>query len=341
MTARVPSRDLLSAGRLWLPALRELESRLPGDADAITTRAGIDRSTLDEPKNRIPLGTGAQFLRLATTTTKDPLFALRAGRRHAAESADLFLRMLLAQADLVSAMATARRFASLPIEELEVTYVRSEGRLRVDTTLMGAPIEDPLVAEYVFGIIARWIEDAGDPRLRLLALELLHSPRAPLRAYRDALDVPIRFESERTAIVLPDVNVALREADPLLASLLADHAEATIHAFPKTRTYRDRVEGLISTHIDDCELGIDGVAASLGMSGRTLRRRLERESTTFGDLLDEMRKTRALELLRDPHRSVAEVAAAVGFASAGAFRRAFARWTGTNATTYRASNGSL
>lgn len=76
------------------------------------------------------------------------------------------------------------------------------------------------------------------------------------------------------------------------------------------------------------------------MSSRTLKRRLAEQQTTFGELLDEVRKRDSLQLLLNVDRSIDEIAARVGYADPSNFRRAFQRWTGQSPTAYRRSRVS-
>jgi len=71
-----------------------------------------------------------------------------------------------------------------------------------------------------------------------------------------------------------------------------------------------------------------GVARELGLSERTLRRRLADEGTTFRRLLDEVRESLAVELLATGRLSVEEVALRLGYAEGSPFIVAFRRWTG-------------
>ena len=82
---------------------------------------------------------------------------------------------------------------------------------------------------------------------------------------------------------------------------------------------------------------MDAVARSLGISVRSLRRRLDEEGASYIALLNEARATLAKRMLDDPHRSIYETAYAMGFSDASAFHRAFKRWTGMTPTQYRQS----
>jgi AraC-like DNA-binding protein len=68
-------------------------------------------------------------------------------------------------------------------------------------------------------------------------------------------------------------------------------------------------------------------ARRLGLSTRTLRRRLEQENTSYQDLLDQFRRDLALEYLRSGHMAPKEIAYVLGFSSPSTFRRAFKTWT--------------
>jgi AraC-like DNA-binding protein len=72
----------------------------------------------------------------------------------------------------------------------------------------------------------------------------------------------------------------------------------------------------------------DPVARHLGMTPRTLRRKLQDENTSFRELFDELRMHVAIKYLRDTELTIESVANALGFSDAANFRHAFRRWTG-------------
>ncbi|PVX78740.1 AraC family transcriptional regulator [Paraburkholderia unamae] len=82
----------------------------------------------------------------------------------------------------------------------------------------------------------------------------------------------------------------------------------------------------------------DAIAQRLNVAPATLRRRLRQEGHSCQSIKDGLRRDLAIEALRDPALSVADVAAAVGFAEPSAFHRAFRKWTGQRPTDYRAAH---
>lgn len=78
------------------------------------------------------------------------------------------------------------------------------------------------------------------------------------------------------------------------------------------------------------------VAAHLGLSLRTLFRRLKDEGTTFQMLLDDVRRSVAIQFLESTNLSVEEIADRVGFTDTSNFRKVFRKWTQTSPSQFRA-----
>src|SRR5690606_23174045 len=72
------------------------------------------------------------------------------------------------------------------------------------------------------------------------------------------------------------------------------------------------------------------LAAALGITERTLRRRLLAEGTSLSAIADALRRERAMVLLRESDLSISAIAHQLGFADATAFSRAFRRYSGTS-----------
>lgn len=81
---------------------------------------------------------------------------------------------------------------------------------------------------------------------------------------------------------------------------------------------------------------LETVATALCMTGRTLRRKLTAEGTSFQLIKDDLRRDQALTLLRQTSLSIQAVALQVGFREATVFIKAFRQWTGTTPGDYRA-----
>ena len=94
---------------------------------------------------------------------------------------------------------------------------------------------------------------------------------------------------------------------------------------------RTRVENAISSLLPHGKVVVDDVARSLGMSDRTLARKLLDEGLSFTEVLQPLRRDLAVQYLDDPKLHVSKIAWLLGFA----FTHAFKRWTGKTPSQMR------
>jgi AraC-like DNA-binding protein len=95
------------------------------------------------------------------------------------------------------------------------------------------------------------------------------------------------------------------------------------------------VRQLLLDEVGRVEPTASRLARALGLSERTLSRRLDAEGTSFRAILDGLRRQTATALLRDPALGIAEVAFVLGYSEPTAFHRSFKRWTGMTPLSYR------
>lgn len=80
---------------------------------------------------------------------------------------------------------------------------------------------------------------------------------------------------------------------------------------------------------------LEGMAAELHMSVRSLTRKLRSQGWSYQGLVDQVREIHARRYLSDPTRSVSSIAQALGYADSSGFHRAFKKWTGLSPSRYR------
>jgi AraC-like DNA-binding protein len=95
------------------------------------------------------------------------------------------------------------------------------------------------------------------------------------------------------------------------------------------------VHRAIATQLMRGDLSQRRIGRCLGLSPRSLQRKLHQHGLKYTTLVHETRKSVAARLLLDPARSVGEVASAVGYQDVSSFTRMFKRWTGLSPRTYR------
>ena len=129
-------------------------------------------------------------------------------------------------------------------------------------------------------------------------------------------------------------QLPVAHSDLALLAILEEHARSLRQAVPPAS---ELLAGMARILADDLrsEHAVADVAKALGMSSRTLQRRLRDEGTSFSAVVDGVRRDAALRLLRDPSLSIAELTYLLGFAEASSLIRATKRWTGKTPTELR------
>jgi AraC-like DNA-binding protein len=120
-----------------------------------------------------------------------------------------------------------------------------------------------------------------------------------------------------------------------LHAILTTEAERKLNRLTRRMSHAERLrEYLIATAPQE-RPDMTSVARGLGMSVRSLRRRLSEEGVSYAGLVEEAQASVAKRLLDDPGRSIYETAYDMGFSDPSAFHRAFKRWTGITPKQYR------
>lgn len=145
----------------------------------------------------------------------------------------------------------------------------------------------------------------------------------------DGLHFPSAWEGETNPRFDPDLWVVARQRCAAAATAM-QHGELAF-----------RVSGAIDQLI--AETGkvpnLSEVARLQGVSGRTLIRQLKLMGTAYKELVDEVQKARAMELLNIPGARVYDVAEQLGFADSSSFGRTFRRWHGTSPSRLATTGG--
>jgi AraC-like DNA-binding protein len=150
----------------------------------------------------------------------------------------------------------------------------------------------------------------------------------------------VRFGDPENSFKFREIDLALplKTADSELYKVLKNCCENALQIKARNRpNLAVEVERLISDRLSAGEATQEDVARALGMSPRTLSRRLAGDGTTFFKVLQELRKSLAVNYLRDSNLVLAEIAFLLGYSGLSSFSDAFKRWTGKTPGLFRNS----
>jgi AraC-like DNA-binding protein len=147
--------------------------------------------------------------------------------------------------------------------------------------------------------------------------------------------------ADEIAFIRTAQEMAVLGADPHLNRLLVRYCEeARSHRFV-IRTFRIDVENAIAPLLPHGKARAPEIARRLGVSTRTLARRLAAEGLTFSTVLDRLRADLARRYLQDKDLPISKIAWLLGYAESSAFTHAYKRWTGRTPREVRALEKGL
>lgn len=164
-----------------------------------------------------------------------------------------------------------------------------------------------------------------------------HPAPSTTEAHELFFGCPVLFNSDRDAFLLSreSLEVPNKVGDAGIARFIDGHLDREMSQLEEETSLEQKVRVQISTALSEGIPKITDVARPLGMSGRTLQRRLSENGSSFQTLVDEARQQLAKRLLKETPYGLAEVAYLTGFSDQSAFTRAFKRWEGQTPRSYR------
>lgn len=286
--------------------------------------------------DRLPLSFFNELWQAVLAQTSDPLVGLKLGARFRLGRYGLVEFFLLNARTVQQAMEQAVSYWRLVIDEEKGVRLASRGealRLLIEPRIRHPAPAYEMDLCYVLRmmslLLGRPVEGMG------LRLGLGHAQPAGTRLddYRTRLGCEVVFDEPCYWLELPAALASqeLPGSHPLLLESLAAQAELQLKLLDRLPAVAERVSQLIELGAND----VEAVAGKMGLSARTLQRRLKEEGASFIVLRDEAQRRRAEKLLAEPRVALKEVAYFLGYEERG-LAQACQRWFGASPGALRA-----
>lgn len=276
------------------------------------------------------------MLESATELTGDPYLGLRLGQRLGIESYGTLGFALMSCANLRESTMLMLRYGKVFFEPLWEYETQDSGLLIWPSLLIRPPELRRLITELCFSQLSAIGRSLH--RGKLDGAQIYFDFPAPRSTgiYETIFGVEPTFDADRSQIFIPQdvLDTPVRTAS--LSEHLVFHrqCEEMLRSLDSAEQTTADVRCLLMQSAGQFH-DITQVAERLNMSERTLRRRLAAESTSFRDILDEIRNLLAKEYLAKTELVIAEIAYLLDYEETGNFRRAFVRWNGITPSEYR------
>ncbi len=174
------------------------------------------------------------------------------------------------------------------------------------------------------------------PGYRPSLVEVAYKPPKYAKLYARHLLCDVRFGAGVNRMVsdVAWLDSPIGSYDPYTCGAILTHINSLLTQRTSQMDLVESVRSYVARNLEQSFTAGD-IAADLGLSERTLRRRLADLGLNFRSVVDKVRHDQALQLLHDADRSVSEISAVTGYSDARNFTRAFKRWTGESPTNLR------
>jgi AraC-like DNA-binding protein len=198
--------------------------------------------------------------------------------------------------------------------------------------------------EFTIAVLMNRLRYITDGQFVLLRVSL-PTPKPDADSVRERLWNAPRIYNSPTAEILIDSNTWNHEtasADPYLHATLKRMAEQLQLAQPGDTTFERALRVRLRAALAQGQADPLRMASLLGVSERTLQRRLADAGRSFTEIVEEFRREESARLLCDERVPLIEVASRLGYSEQTSFTRAFRRWTGTTPSAWRSKqNGRV
>ncbi len=303
----------------------------------VLSRAGLPPGLFRQ--ERITVSTEQLFAlyRGIAEASGDPAVGLKLGAEDRVERYDPLALAALSAGSLRDALGRLARYKQLTCPEaVDVVEHGDEARVQF-RWLLAEATEPPVLVDLCFAAVARIAHRGTGSVVAPRRIELRGRPR-DRKMYEQHFRCPTRFEVRRNTIVFgrSDLDRPFVTHNPELLAAVAPQLEAELALSLASKAIDEQVKGVLKRLLAGRRPGIGDVARELGLSSRTLQRRLTEAGATFQQLTQEARRELARHYLSNSTLELNQTAYLLGYEDAHSFFRAFQGWEGTSPGAWRA-----
>lgn len=310
------------------------------DSSRVQQLVGLDMSALENPDRRVPAETHYRLWDYAEHITGDPAVGLNAGQVIDPERMGLVGHVFFNCDTLGEAVTQYVRLHRLINESVILSFEQTG-----DLAILAWQADSP--EHYCRQDMDRTIAAALSrtrhfihPGIKAEWAEMAHTRPNYAAQYEKLLGGPVSFGAATTRLAFSSRHLAhpIPNRNPYVYSAVLRQVNGLLSRLQSRRSFSRKIRRLISRQMSTDKIDADTLARQCHMSRQTLYRRLKKEGLGFHELVEQVRKDKAMRYVASDHYALGEIAFLLGFSELSAFSRAFKRWTGIAPAQYRSQH---
>lgn len=329
------SSATISVLLVWpiLEAARKLELELNPE------RFGLDPRMFFDADQKVSHEAADQLLQHAVSESGRLDFPLVAASSVRSGHFGLLEVLAHAQPTAGESLEILQHFGTLLCDGVEFHVEHGSVAAKLRMTVRSDLALHPASYEYALALI--WVISQNQTSMPLRSPNCV---QLPYRSPRDATHLerffgcPVEFDAAEACAVLPASywELPMRRSSAMTRAALEEAAQSLLSQCVHETGFIISARNAVRRSLGTGTASAPHVARHLGLSERTLRRRLRDDGTSFRAVLDSVRCETALELLARRELSTDVIAELLQFSTPQAFHRAFRKWTGMTVASARA-----
>jgi len=299
--------------------------------------AAVSQEALEDPEARIEYEQFKLLIQRAVARSGNPALGIRLASQLPVTTHGLLGYAAMSSETLEEALSFVTRFVQtrMPLLVAELSVERRTATLRIEEAVVLGEIRATILESAVGAIntIARFVTHG---EFECKELRFPYEEPDYVEEYRKTFGCPVAFGAEAMEMCFAArlLKTRLPLADEAAKKLAARRCEEELAAIESSDDLEQRIRVRL-LKMDRLNPSLDHLAKSLGLSPRTLRRRLRNAGTSYQAIVKSVRKELAVQYLRTTRWSIYQIADRLGYNDQSNFGRAFKSWSGQSPQEFR------
>lgn len=339
------SFDGISHNPLWAANLVHHLKDLGVAPRTLIEEAGFPPGEEIDFSEPVPFRWIAKFFELAADAAQDPLLGFRFGMNLDSRDAGLLGFLGAYASTLENGLSNVAKYSQVfgDAMVLDVDGLTATGRFSFDYHLPPSIADRQYLEWFASGCVKNCRQIMKRP-IFLRGVQFRHPRRIGVPEISRYFGCDVIFGADENVLFFEhsDLGAVIPSADGKLEAFLRDSAEDTLgRHVANVPPLQEKLEKVLMSRLSSGAFNQETIARELGMSVRTLSRRLAQDGLTYQSVSDGIKEALATQYLIQSSLSQLEIAFLLGFNDQSSFGNAYKRWTGNSPGKVRSQAFSL